>query len=226
MRLVTPLRAPFAAPIAPSHRGGLIQQPSSATAVHSVPARDLEIQPAFASTVADAKENLAPPLSRVGPLPMPMVVGRHEYVIKIRCSLPPPLVTVAPGHEGVDAYHALCVVAMQNAGRRSLQQRPCGRRSTVAARPSRTLASGDQTRYCTGVAPLVADPSALALHTRHDRSRGAPHSACLIRRRRAARRFRAVEPAEPPRRCVAVEAAPAAVSRVGCRGKESSLSHS
>ena len=31
MRLVTPLRAPFAAPIAPSHRGGLIQQPSSAT---------------------------------------------------------------------------------------------------------------------------------------------------------------------------------------------------
>ena len=42
MRLVTPLRAPFAAPIAPSHRGGLIQQPSSATAVHSVPARDLE----------------------------------------------------------------------------------------------------------------------------------------------------------------------------------------
>ena len=89
MRLVTPLRAPFAAPIAPSHRGGLIQQPSSATAVHSVPARDLEIQPAFASPVADAKETLAPPLSRVGPLPMPMVVGRHECVIKIRCSLPP-----------------------------------------------------------------------------------------------------------------------------------------
>ena len=91
MRLVTPLRAPFAAPIAPSHRGGLIQQPSSATAVHSVPARDLEIWPAFASTVADAKENLAPLLSRVGPLPMPMVVGRHEHVIKIRCSLPPPI---------------------------------------------------------------------------------------------------------------------------------------
>ena len=42
MRLVTPLRAPFAAPIAPSHRGGLVHKPSSATAVHSVPARDLE----------------------------------------------------------------------------------------------------------------------------------------------------------------------------------------
>ena len=27
MRLVTPLRAPFAAPIAPSHRGGLVQNP-------------------------------------------------------------------------------------------------------------------------------------------------------------------------------------------------------
>ena len=42
-----------------------------------------------------------------------------------------------------------------------------GRRSTVAARPSRTLASGDQTRYCTGDDPLVAleiaSPSALAL---------------------------------------------------------------
>ena len=89
MRLVTPLRAPFAAPIAPSHRGGLVHKPSSATAVHSVPARDLEIQPAFASTVADAKENLAPLLSRVGPSSMPMVVGRHECVIKIRCSSPP-----------------------------------------------------------------------------------------------------------------------------------------
>ena len=42
MRLVTLLRAPFAAPIAPSHRGGLVHKPSSATAVHSVPARDLE----------------------------------------------------------------------------------------------------------------------------------------------------------------------------------------
>ena len=42
MRLVTPLRAPFAAPTAPSHRGGLVHKPSSATAVHSVPARDLE----------------------------------------------------------------------------------------------------------------------------------------------------------------------------------------
>ena len=31
MRLVTPLRAPFAAPIAPSHRGGLVHKPSSAT---------------------------------------------------------------------------------------------------------------------------------------------------------------------------------------------------
>ena len=144
---------------------------------------------------------------------MPMVVGRHEYVIKIRCSSPPPLVTVAPCREGVDAscsvysHHA-------NAGRRSLQQHPCGRRSTVAARPSRTLASGDQTRYCTGVAPLVApkiaNPSALALNTRHDRSRGAPHSACPIRRRRAARRFRALGPVEPPRRCISVEAAPAA----------------
>ena len=42
MRLVTPLRAPFAAPTAPSHRGGLVHKPTSATAVHSVPARDLE----------------------------------------------------------------------------------------------------------------------------------------------------------------------------------------
>ena len=42
MRLVTPLRAPLAAPIASSHRGGLVHKPSSATAVHSVPARDLE----------------------------------------------------------------------------------------------------------------------------------------------------------------------------------------
>ena len=89
MRLVTPLRAPFAAPIAPSPRGGLVQKPSSATAVHSVPARDLEIQPAFASTVADAKENLAPLLSRVGPSSMPVVVGRHEHVIKIRCPMSP-----------------------------------------------------------------------------------------------------------------------------------------
>ena len=38
--------------------------------------------------------------------------------------------------------------------------------TTVAARPPVTLASGDQTRYCTGDAPLVAleiaSPSALA----------------------------------------------------------------
>ena len=50
MRLVTPLRAPFAAPIAPSHRGGLIQQPSSATSTWPL------------STVA-AGSNLRPPFS-------------------------------------------------------------------------------------------------------------------------------------------------------------------
>ena len=36
------------------------------------------------ATAADTKGNLAPLLIRGGPLPMPMIVGRHEYVIKIR----------------------------------------------------------------------------------------------------------------------------------------------
>ena len=101
MRLVTPLRAPFAAPIAPSHRGGLVQ--------HFPPRQQYTASrlgtwggPAGSrATVANAKGNLAPLLSRAGPSSMPVVVGRHEYVIKTRCSSPPPLVTVAPGHEGV-----------------------------------------------------------------------------------------------------------------------------
>ena len=89
MRLVTPLRAPFAAPIAPSHRGGLVQ--------HFPPRQQYTASrlgtwrgPAGSrATVANAKGNLAPLLSRVGPSSMPVVVGRHEYVIKIRCSSPP-----------------------------------------------------------------------------------------------------------------------------------------
>ena len=162
MRLVTPLRAPFAAPIAPSHRGGLVQ--------HFPPRQQYTASrlgtwrgPAGSrATVANAKGNLAPLLSRVGPSSMPVVVGRHEYVIKIRCSSPPHQLRLRLAIKA-SPHHALCVVAMQNAGRRSLQQHPCGRRSTVAARPSRTLASGDQTRYCTGD----------ALHLRHDRLRDA-----------------------------------------------------
>ena len=89
MRLVTPLRAPFAAPIAPSHRGELVQ--------HFPPRQQYTASrlgtwrgPAGSrATVANAKGNLAPLLSRVGPSSMPVVVGRHEYVIKIRCSSPP-----------------------------------------------------------------------------------------------------------------------------------------
>ena len=89
MRLVTPLRAPFAAPIAPSHRGGLVQ--------HFPPRQQYTASrlgtwrgPAGSrATVANAKVNFAPLLSRVGPSSMPVVVGRHEYVIKTRRSSPP-----------------------------------------------------------------------------------------------------------------------------------------
>ena len=89
MRLVTPLRAPFAAPIAPSHRGGLVQ--------HFPPRQQYTASrlgtwrgPAGSrATVANAKGNLAPLLSRVGPSSMPVVVGRHGYVIKIRCPMSP-----------------------------------------------------------------------------------------------------------------------------------------
>ena len=63
--------------------------PSPATAVHSVPSRDLERSSRLEGDCCQCEREPRALLSRVGPSSMPVVVGRHEYVIKIRCSSPP-----------------------------------------------------------------------------------------------------------------------------------------
>ena len=147
-----------------------VQRPSSVTAAYSVPARDLETQPARGRLLPMRKGTSRPCSSAEARCQCPWSSGVMNMSSKYVDPYPPS-VTVAPGHEGVDASCSVCS-CHANAGRRSLQQHPCGRRLTVATRPSRILANGDQTRYCTGDAPLVAleiaSPSALALHILHD----------------------------------------------------------
>ena len=59
MRLVTPLRAPLAAPTAPSHRGGLVHKPTSATDVQELTLQ-VEIQCAIGASPFPVKLELSP----------------------------------------------------------------------------------------------------------------------------------------------------------------------